>query len=432
MRRAVAAALLVALVAVPVGAGPTSDGADVWSHTYDPPRRSGVFHDALAGDGRPLLVGTTRNDSAADRYDGWVARPDATGGTTSEATLAEYGSGVLVSAARTDRGVYVGGSTSTETTSFGWQLFRLDDEGAVVWERTRPGGQILAVVPAPDGGVVAVSTSGVTRVAPDGSTAWRRSPNGTAYAAAALGDGTLLAGFVGDTPENDAWLAYLHPNGSTAWERRVERPGDDRLYAATAADGTAYAAGWTRPPDADRRSVFLVRANSSGVAWVRAVGPAEADATAEDATPNPSGGVVLAGNMGSRGAVFDVSATGELRATRRGADRLYGIDSAGDDGYLVAGKTGRRGFAALVSLDASGSFDADAGGDTTTADQAGGSVGGTVENRGGDRDGGPSLPSVDVGAPSFGGLAPLLYGAAAVAVLAAVAVTALSLRRLGD
>lgn len=411
--------------ATTVGAGDATalaiDG-DEWARTYESPREWGVFHDALALDSGALLVGTAVNDSADDRYDGWLVRVDDGGSVVWEGTLSERRSGVFTSVVPATDGVYAGGSLVTAETPFTGQLVRLTDRGEVVWVRTRPYSQVVALATTPDGGVVAAGTGTVERIAPNGSAVWqRRDLNGSVRAATRLDDRYLLVGYVGDGPDRDAWLAVLEPDGTVARERRLNRSGGDRLSAATTHGGTAYAAGWTAEDDDDWRTMFAVRIDADGeVAWVDTVGPLNTDAAAEAATVLPGGDPVLAGEFSTGGGALRISPAGDTETLRRGGDSFTGIDATGER-VLVAGKQGERGYAALVSTASSGEIQP-----RTDEPADPGSGGSAVADSGGDTGGGPP----DISPTGLSGLAPVLYAVTGLAVFAALGVTALALRDL--
>jgi serine/threonine protein kinase len=257
----------------------------------------------------------------------WIARFDAEGAVTAEATHATGRDALPYAVALADDdSVVVAGSTIGRGAGAydGW-LLKLGADLKPVFDKTFGGFQddsFTGAAALADGGAVAVgwtSSAGAgrddvwaVRVDAFGRTVWERRYGGgqddRGKQALALANGNVLVlaetPAVGAAPANDAtdppmnaWLLMLKPDGNTLWERRFGGPRGDVFDAAAALpDGGYLAAGVAESKGAGLTDGWLARLDAEGaLLWDRTYGEAGEDELRAVAYL-PDGGMVAVGS----------------------------------------------------------------------------------------------------------------------------------------
>jgi hypothetical protein len=279
-------------------------------------------------DGYLLAGGVEREDGAGRRP--WATRTDATG--TRQWAWHGNARGTANAAVETTEGVVLAGSirdtaadTGGETEDAWVAALGPTGERAWTWRTDRAGGdRIEALVPAADGGVLAVGRRGfaaddrgvgwTVRFDAAGDERWTRTyPQerwNWHHAAAPLETGYVLAGTRQAGPEvadRGAWLLWLDETGRVV--REYQAPAGTRGFAVTSlADGGLLVGGGVETPNDDvRRRAWLAKLGGDA--------PRDGGAGAIPSLPSVPGWVapLLAG--GALGAVGT-----RLAARRRSAE----------------------------------------------------------------------------------------------------------------
>ncbi len=257
-------------------------------------------------------------------------------------------------------------------------LCRLDDEGRTVWNRTYDqniradptlgpalvlsGYNLLwdqedaALIQSGDGGfVMAGSVLGdlrVIKIGADGGLVWDSIQGSMDVPLDIVGAGDggyVLAGFTQrGGMGRDAYLARIDSEGEMVWERWFGGATADSFEAiALSSDGGFVATGYTASMRGDR-DIYVVKIDGEGhKIWEETFGTPEHD-WAEDITPTPDGGFLMAGNTQSY-EHGDRSYAYILKINKEGqkvwdsnyvyGDRSYAHGVAGtEDGYIIVGE----------------------------------------------------------------------------------------------
>lgn len=313
-------------------------GACTWARTYGGARADKLRAATGLPGGDVVLVGKTRSHAGL-RASGWAIRLNRAGERVWTRTLrgaAALDALTAVVPAR-DGGVIAVGHTRTqgEGKSDGWVL-KLDRLGDVVWERTFGGAtydRLLGATATPDGGVVAT-----------GFTASR-----------GAGD-------------RDVWALRLDSSGDRVWQKTFGTPADEGGFAATARAGAVTIAGYARTDDGsyDVWAGRLALADGTAV-WTRRYDRSRLDG-AMSAAALPGGDVVLGAITAGNGFGQDDIWVLRLRpdGARRWAvtlggskpDSPWSVAAAPGGGALVTASTQSRGAGSadawLLHLDAAG------------------------------------------------------------------------------
>ena len=187
-----------------------------------------------------------------------------------------------------------GGPTGTDVL-----LVRFDPAGDTLWTRSYGSGREdfgWDVVEAQDGGFFLVGyteapTEGredvlVLRVDAVGARLWQRTygeaGRDRAWSAVLAEDGGIVIAAESESMEHggrDAYLLHIGSDGTARWIRRVDVPGDQRVYhVAKTDDGAFVATGTTAEHPDTTRDAYVVRVAADGdVVWTRSFGGAPDD-----------------------------------------------------------------------------------------------------------------------------------------------------------
>jgi hypothetical protein len=194
----------------------------------------------------------------------------------------------------------------------------------------------------------------LSSLAAEGDVLWTRTYGGTNYEWAnaiipAAGGNYLLAGMTTSYGHGsaDAWLVKVNAQGDTLWTRTYGQGGWDEAYTViTTLDNNLFLAGTI---DSAGGNLYGLKLNPQGdTLWTLVYGGGFLDEI-YSAVPTSDGGCLLAGKTRSFGAAnSDLWLVG-LTTEDTLWSRTYGgglndcadaIISAGDDGFILAGKTG--------------------------------------------------------------------------------------------
>jgi hypothetical protein len=249
-------------------------------------------------------------------------------------------------------------------------LVRFDAAGDTLWTRSYGGEREdfgWDVVESPDGGFFIVGyteapTAGredvlVLRVDPSGAPLWERTfgeaGRDRAWSATLAADGGIVIAAESESMARggrDAYLIHVGSDGTARWIRRVDVPGDQRVYHVARTDDGAFVVTGTTAEDPDTtRDVYVVRVDAEGdLVWTRSFGGAPDD-VGHGVMALDSGEVLVTGygatrsNGGTDVYFLRLDATGNLRWWRHdgGVDDDRAMMSAPrpDGGYVSAGFT---------------------------------------------------------------------------------------------
>jgi hypothetical protein len=187
-----------------------------------------------------------------------------------------------------------GGQTGTDVV-----LVRFDAAGDTLWTRFYGGDREdfgWDVVESPEGGFFIAGyteapTAGredilVLRLDASGAPLWERTFGGAgrdrAWSATLAPNGDLVIAAEAEeagSRDRDAYLMSIAGDGEVRWTRRVEAPGDQRVYhVARTEDGAFVSTGTTAGVGEENRDVYVVRVDANGhLVWTQAFGGAPDD-----------------------------------------------------------------------------------------------------------------------------------------------------------
>ncbi|MFH1434631.1 MAG: hypothetical protein ABIJ56_02830 [Pseudomonadota bacterium] len=291
--------------------------AGTWAKTYGGREDDEAYCIENTTEGGYVAAGAT-NSYGEGGSDVWVVKLDAGGRIEWEKTYGGPADDEARSIRQSPRGGYI---VAGSTRSFGvgsdgavWVL-RLDEEGAVQWQKTFDGGQGAAVALAGGGGY-------------------------------AVAGGTAQHGAGG----SDAWVIKLDEDGSTLWQNTYGDSDSETAYAITNTSDVGFAvAGWTSSFGAGWADFWVLKLDGDGtVVWAKAYGGSEAE-DARFIMQTPDDGFVVAGWTVSFGAgeadawVLKLDSDGGVQWQSAfggsGIDRAFSVSRASDGAYVVAGRT---------------------------------------------------------------------------------------------
>lgn len=403
------------------------DSTGTWNGTYTPASESGTFRDAIpADDGGYLFVGQF-GPADGDDESALAVRVDDAGGVEWVWSLQGYGNATLAGVVQLDDGRFLVAGTRWSPDRGNERFVAvLTDDGQVAWRDTYGRGVIRDAVRVPNGGALLVGGDRAGVVTPSGADVWiERYEDTNLSAAARTGDGYVLAGADTSSGTPDRLLVGIDSTGGGKWWSVRGGRGADRFSDVAATDDRLYAGGAAPLGDGSdvHPSVAAYHANGSDD-WSRTHrGESPDESVAGIAVADRGSVAAVRGDGGGRLTRFATGLAG--RCVRTDA-RPNAVVALGDGRYVVAGDSEGAAFGAVVApafespAEGAGT-DAAASGEESSGSGEGSSTDGESDGRG--------LPSVSVdGVPPL--LTTLLVGAAVVATVVAVAVTALSLRRL--
>jgi hypothetical protein len=410
------------------------DAGGTWNDTYTPGPEGGVL---LAGvptaDGGALLVGSFGPPDATDSS-AFAVRVDAGGAVEWVWSLQGYGNATLTGVLqRDDGGFLVAGTRRTPEAGPRRLVAALGPDGELAWRHTYGQGRVTGVAPAPDGGALLVGGDTAGVITATGGDVWiAQYEDADVEAAARIGDGYVLAGASTAGEDRDRLLVRIDGTGEARWGFRANDNGHDRFVDVVVDDETIQAGG-AAPLDEGtdgHPSVAAVHPNGTHdrSRTMRQERPGE---TVTGVSAAEEGALAaIRGDERSRLAVFARTVAG---AAVEVDARVESVTALGDGRSLLTGSRDGEAFAAVVrpDFDSGGSLagtveDGDVDGSSDGG--GGGDTGGGGDDSGGG-DVGVGVPALPVGGVPPG-VTVVLVVAAAVASLAAVAVTVRAVRQL--
>jgi hypothetical protein len=258
-------------------------GNQIWSRTYGGNISESANDVAALADGGFVITG--ENDAGADiESDILVVRFDALGNARWQKTIGTERSDVGNAIAVLDEGFAVVGNSKNE---IGFDndiaLYRLDNQGEIVWE-VRLSNNFLEegrdVVATRDGGIAIAGTINdqpdvlVAKFDKDGNQRWTRTLGNTeneevANALTELADGSLVAAGIrvqADGINVDVFVAKVDAQGNLIWERNLGRSDylDEVRSIVPTLDGGFALAGYAAPGLSFENDVVLIKTDALG------------------------------------------------------------------------------------------------------------------------------------------------------------------------
>jgi hypothetical protein len=261
------------------------DGGLQWQKAYRGPGRDVLRSVVEAGGDGYVMAGYTESNGMG-MMDGWVIRVDGNGDRVWEKVYGLPSDDKLYAVEEAEGGgwIVVGETNSSgEGGSDGWVL-RLDDGGAILWQRTYGGpgdDRFFAVLSLVDDGALLVGETTsygaggedawVVRVDYNGNIIWQRAYGGAmkdvVRAVAYWGSGNYV--IAGETRSfgfgsDDAWIVALDSSGDILWERTYGGTGADRVMAVSSLGGCFLVTGETTSFGNGLWDVWLLKLDASG------------------------------------------------------------------------------------------------------------------------------------------------------------------------
>ncbi len=341
-------------------------------------------------------------DVHGTQLDYWIVKTDASGSIQWQKALGGTSSELGVSIAATyDNGYIVTGySFSADGDVTGnhgncdYWVVKLDDTGAIQWQRSLGGSNIdisVSIRQTYDSGYIAVGRSfsndgdvtgahdsaecWIVKLSATGATQWQKCLGGSRGDGAYDVQQTLDTGFVvacvsssvnGDVTGNhgdyDAWIVKLSATGVLLWQQSLGGTGTDYAAAIIQTRDTGYVvAGSSNSANGDVTlnhggfDYWIIKLSSSGaIQWQKSFG-GSADEYAYSVKSTFDGGYVVAGTTfsgnddvwGTYGFsdmwIVKLSSSGELDWQRSLGGSSYDnaacIEQTADSGYIVAGSS---------------------------------------------------------------------------------------------
>jgi len=344
-------------------------------------------------DGGYAIVGVTESKGAGEE-DAWLIIIDSQGNMLWDRT---YGGseddGALDIIQTTDNGfTFVG---YTETGEYGgsdaWGM-KLDDEGALLWEKIYGGSgddYVLSLIQTSDGGYAATGYSmyeeegeidtSVVKMDSEGNVIWEQgfgeeNPEIATSIIQTTDGGYAVLGFVipiKDTgyimykegikkekvleiEKSDIWITKLNPDGTILWNNVYGGREDEEAYSLVqTTDGGYIIGGYTKSKGRGGKDAWIIKLDSIGnIIWEKAYGGNDDD-LAYSLVQTTDGGYAIAGSTDSKGEgeldiwFFKLDEQGNLlwEKTYGGSDdeEARSIIQTTEGGYAIAGFTYSKG-----------------------------------------------------------------------------------------
>lgn len=288
-----------------------------------------------------------------------------------------------------DNGYIVGGRTASMGAGQKdlW-IFRLDEHGNMLWQKTYGGAQDegnCCVRKTSDDGFIIVSDT--KSFGAGGGDIWLLKTNAsgdTLWSRLYGGSGTEGAGGIYQTPDNgyifngttesfgagsqDYMVIKIDALGYTQWVKTFGGPDSDyaRGFCPTP-DGGYLFIGSTKSYGAGNKDIWAIKTNTNGdTQWTRTYGGINAD-EGFGVAPTRDGGYAIGGMTSSYGLgsydlyVIKITSTGAVQWTKTYGTPYYELgcfgDTTTDGGYIISGTVGYTGTACdlwLLKLNSSG------------------------------------------------------------------------------
>lgn len=198
-------------------------GGLIWEKSYGGPEDDVGMSVLQSRDGGYIVAGRTASYGGGGD-DIWLLKTDSLGGEIWNETYGGRGDDAGFQVVEEDDGYALVGRTDSGEADKRVLLIRVDQEGAVLWEKTYPGGSVASLQPTYDGGYI-------------------------------------MAGRVdSDEGKKDALVIKVDSGGAEQWSLRLGGSGDDiGTYALQSRDGSFLLAGITSSFGQGREDAWLVK-----------------------------------------------------------------------------------------------------------------------------------------------------------------------------
>jgi hypothetical protein len=265
-----------------------ADGDVAWQRLYGGDRAESGRALIVTEDGGYLLVGPTTSFGQSNSTDAWVVKLTSSGAIEWQRTYGGTGYDDAYAIAPAGAGAFV---LTGETTSFGdpdgdvW-YFKIDDEGALVWQKVIGGPNTdlaNAVRATSDGGFILGAQTGsfgagnfdtwLVKVDAAGAVTWQKAYGGNGedslLSLSTLADrGFLVAAATLSfgLSRSEAWILRLDRDGGIGWQRTYGGSANESAFnLAELGDGRLIAIGFTDSYGTGGNSMFLRLAASGEI-----------------------------------------------------------------------------------------------------------------------------------------------------------------------
>ena len=340
----------------------------VWNRTYGGSQDDGARSMVEAADGGYVIAGYI-NSSRVGGAKAYVLKVDTQGNRIWERSLGGAKSDGAESIIRSKDGAYIvaGWSYSVDPNGDAY-IFKIDDRGELIWERNYGGGNwdhAGSVVSVDGGYVVAGFThsygSGnrdayLFKIDEAGNMLWNRTYGGGEDDSASSivrdgGDGFVLCGYTSSLGAGsaDAYILRVDRQGEKVWEKALGGSEFDKTsHVIRASDGTYIAVGYSYSLGPGKRGAYILRITDQGDSvWERSFGGNGSERAIS--VIEVDGGFIVVGETDSFGDgdkdvyVLGIDGDGnKIWEAHHGGDRN---DAArcmlrgSDGGYIIGGDT---------------------------------------------------------------------------------------------
>lgn len=352
---------------------PAAGAAVQWGESVGSMGCDFLYSVQATSDGGCVLAGATSSVGAGGT-DAWCVKMDGQGKVEWQKSYGGPYNEAVASVRPTTDGGYVlaGHTTSFSLGAYDGWVVRLDDKGAIKWQRVFGGSgwdRLEGIEQTGDGGyIVAGWTSSFgaegfdgwcLRLGPSGKAIWQRTFGGGLHdkivsVQVTSDNGYLVAGETWSYGEglSDGWCLKLDTDGAVVWQNVLGGTSNDSFAdVRQTIDGGYVLTGWSRSWGSGGDDAWCVRLDPVGtMVWSKVYGDA-GDERAYSIRETTDGGYVLAGQATASGDYYDdgwclkLDAAGAIvwqslyTGLNDGDDRVRAVAVASDGGYIAAGYT---------------------------------------------------------------------------------------------
>lgn len=320
-----------------------------------------------ATDGGYIVAGYT-SSSGQGSNDAWVAKINANGSVVWQKTYGGTGDDQANAVQQTvDGGYIVAGSTTSFGPSKDAWVFKLDSNGAVVWQKTYGGAvteYAYSIQQTSDGGYVVAGVTNSSGVGSGDAWVFKLDANGevlwqntygnsnslmTDYARVVkqtADGGYIVAGYSTSIGSGSLWVLKLNANGTIAWQKSYYDGGNAYDIRQTA-DGGYIIAGSVTTVMFGSSNILVLKINADGSeAWQKTYGGGSGDYS-YSVVQTADGGYAVAGVTNSYSAgltdawVLKLNADGAVVWQKSyggsSTDEARAIQQTEDGGFIIAG-----------------------------------------------------------------------------------------------
>ena len=273
-----------------------SDGDIIWQKTYGESETDWVASIIQTADGGYIMAGHTGpyippgyTEPPDGDFDVWVVKIDSSGNIIWQKTYGGEGSDEAWSIQQTpDNKFIVAGRTNSFGVSYDFWVFKLDENGEVIWQKTYGGNSTdfgHCIQKTLDNGYIMVGYTSsfgagsadvwILKINETGDVIWQKTYGGNGWDEGNFIQQTpdgkyIVAGWTYSfgAGQNDIWLLKLDENGETMWQKTYGgSAGEINYWASTvlqALDDGYIMAGSTKSFGAGGWDFWVLKLNTSG------------------------------------------------------------------------------------------------------------------------------------------------------------------------